>query len=208
MFIRMILKSQISEIWWKMIEDYFTVPVSRNKDIKSNIYPGWFPCPYLKGSPPLSQFTMPSPPPVFGDEARGLTGFRSPTPGPPPPSLPRPVVDNWPGTLLNALLDFASNNLTVSLTRDFGLGGTMGFTGDLSGGLPEADFALSWPLVPGCEAGLRGEREARMESLSSNLLGRLMGLGIRDLPDPRLDLPLSPEAEPGLPGPASLVGVV
>ena len=47
-----------------------------------------------------------------------------------------------------------------------------------------------------------------MESLSSNLLGRLMGLGIRDLPDPRLDLPLSPEAEPGLPGPASLVGVV
>ena len=186
----------------------FTVPVSRNKDIKSNIYPGWFPCPYLKGSPPLSQFTMPSPPPVFGDEARGLTGFRSLTPGSPPPSLPRPVVDNWPGTLLNALLDFASNNLTVSLTRDFGLGGTMGFTGDLSGGLPEADFALSWPLVPGCEAGLRGEREARMESLSSNLLGRLMGLGIRDLPEPRLDLPLSPEAEPGLPGPASLVGVV
>ena len=186
----------------------FTVPVSRNKDIKSNIYPGWFPCPYLKGSPPLSQFTMPSPPPVFGDEARGLTGFRSLTPGPPPPSLPLPVVDNWPGTLLNALLDFASNNLTVSLTRDFGLGGTMGFTGDLSGGLPEADFALSCPLVPGCEAGLRGEREARMESLSSNLLGRLMGLGIRDLPDPRLDLPLSPEAEPGLPSPASLVGVV
>ena len=84
----------------------------------------------------------------------------------------------------------------------------MGFTGDLSGGLPEADFALSCPLVPGCEAGLRGEREARMESLSSNLLGRLMGRGIRDLPDPRLDLPLSPEAEPGLPSPASLVGVV
>ena len=167
----------------------FTVPVSRNKDIKSNIYPGWFPCPYLKGSPPLSQFTMPSPPPVFGDEARGLTGFRSLTPGPPPPSLPRPVVDNWPGTLLNALLDFASNNLTVSLTRDFGLGGTMGFTGDLSGGLPEADFALSWPLVPGCEAGLRGEREARMESLSSSLLGREIGRGILDLPD-LLVLPL------------------
>ena len=47
-----------------------------------------------------------------------------------------------------------------------------------------------------------------MESLSSNLLGRLMGRGIRDLPDPLLDLPLSPEAEPGLPDPASLVGVV
>ena len=186
----------------------FTVPVSCNKDIKSNIYPGWSPCPYLKGSPPLSQFTMPSPPPVFGDEARGLTGFRSLTPGPPPASLPRPVVDNWPGTLLNALLDFASNNLTVSLTRDLGLGGTMGFTGDLSGGLPEAeaDFVLSWPLVPGWEDGLKGEREARMESLSSSLLGRLMGRGIRDLPEPLLDLPLSPEAEPGLP--ASLVGVV
>ena len=186
----------------------FTAPVSCNKDIKSNIYPGWSPCPYLKGSPPLSQFTMPSPPPVFGDEARGLTGFRSLTPGPPPASLPRPVVDNWPGTLLNALLDFASNNLTVSLTRDLGLGGTMGFTGDLSGGLPEAeaDFVLSWPLVPGWEDGLKGEREARMESLSSSLLGRLMGRGIRDLPDPLLDLPLSPEAEPGLP--ASLVGVV
>ena len=186
----------------------FTAPVSCNKDIKSNIYPGWSPCPYLKGSPPLSQFTMPSPPPVFGDEARGLTGFRSLTPGPPPASLPRPVVDNWPGTLLNALLDFASNNLTVSLTRDLGLGGTMGFTGDLSGGLPEveADFVLSWPLVPGWEDGLKGEREARMESLSSSLLGRLMGRGIRDLPEPLLDLPLSPEAEPGLP--ASLVGVV
>ena len=33
-----------------------------------------------------------------------------------------------------------------------------------------------------------------------------MGRGIRDLPEPLLDLPLSPEAEPGLP--ASLVGVV
>ena len=86
----------------------------------------------------------------------------------------------------------------------------MGFTGDLSGGLPEAeaDFALSGPLVPGWEDGLRGEREARMESLSSSLLGRLMGRGIRDLPEPLLDLPLSPDAEPGLPDPASLVGVV
>ena len=60
--------------------------------------------------------------------------------------------------------------------------------------------------MPGWEDGLKGEQEARMESLSSSLLGRLIGRGIRDLPDPRLDLPLSPEAEPGLP--ASLVGVV
>ena len=103
---------------------------------KSNIYP---PRNYLNGSPPLSQSTIPSPPPVLGDEARGLTGLRSLTPG--PASLPRA-----PGTLLNALLDLASNSLTVSLTRDLGLGGTTGFTGDLSGGLcacaPGADFAL------------------------------------------------------------------
>ena len=64
---------------------------------------------------------------------------------------------------------------------------------------------LSLPPGAGCEAG----REARMESLSSSRLGRLMGRGIRDLADPRLDRPLSPEAEPGLCwDPASLVGVV
>ena len=93
--------------------------------------------------------------PGLGDLASGRLGFGlmtelntedtgsgaegSLTPG--PASLPRA-----PGTLLNALLDLASNSLTVSLTRDLGLGGTTGFTGDLSGGLcacaPGADFAL------------------------------------------------------------------
>lgn len=75
------------------------------------------------------------------------------------------------------MLDLASNSLTVSLTLDLGLGGTRGFTGDLTGLAPPADTAR------------KGERAERVESLSSSLLGREIGRGILDLPD-LLVLPL------------------
>ena len=121
---------------------------------------------YLKGSPPLSKSTKPSPPPVFGDVGlRGLRGFL--------------ILTAFTGLLpaRSALLDLASNSLTVSLTLDLGLGGTRGFTGDLTGLAPPADTAR------------KGERAERVESLSSSLLGREIGRGILDLPD-LLVLPL------------------
>ena len=120
------------------------------------------------------QSTIPSPPPVLGDV--GLRGLLILT----------PVVPLAPGR--RALLDLASNNLTVSLTRDLGLGGTCGLTGDFTGPLTG--------LTPPAEAARWGDPPPRMESLSSSLLGREMGRGIRDLPD-LLVLPLL----------ASLVGV-
>ena len=165
-----------------MIEDYLSpVLVLPRESIEAD---------YLKGS----HSTIPSPPPVLGAELTGFTGRRSLTapPPPPPPGLSTP----GPGLLRSALLDFASNSLTVSRTRDFGRGGTCGLIGDLRGGRALSCFALLWPA----EAARSGERAARMESLSSSLLGRETGRGILDLPD-LLDLPLSPD-------PASLLGVV
>ena len=165
-----------------MIEDYLSpVPVLPGETIEAD---------YLKGS----HSTIPSPPPVLGAELTGFTGRRSLTapPPPPPPGLSTP----GPGLFRSALLDLASNSLTVSRTRDFGRGGTCGLIGDLRGGRALSCFVLLWPA----EAARSGERAARMESLSSSLLGRETGRGILDLPD-LLDLPLSPD-------PASLLGVV
>jgi len=67
---------------------------------------------------------MPSPPPVFGEVA--FTGFLIFT----GPDAPWAITAVCP---LKALFDFASNNLTVSRTLDFGRGGITGFTGDLTG---------------------------------------------------------------------------
>ena len=92
-------------------------------------------------------------------------------------------------------MDFASKSLTVSRTRDFGRGGTCGFTGDLRLGL--ADLA-----GPPADTALCGDdRPARMESLSSSLFGSEMGRGIRDLLDLLVLLLLA-----SLPGVVGVVG--
>ena len=59
--------------------------------------------------------------------------------------------------------------------------------GDLSVGREEDVLAL---LVPAEAALAEGDLAARMDNLSSSLLGREIGLGILDFPD-LLDLPLS-----------------
>ena len=127
---------------------------------------------YLKGSPPLSKSTIPSPPPVFGEVA--FTGFLILT-GPAAGAITAVCP-------LKALFDFASNNLTVSRTRDFGRGGITGLTGDLTGfnGGLTLLFALKFPPA---EEALWGDLDALTESLSSSLFGKEIGLGILDLLD-------------------------
>ena len=151
---------------------------------------------YLNGSPPLSKSTIPSPPPVFGEVA--FTGF-----------LILTCPDAWAITAvcpLKALFDFASNNLTVSLTLDLGRGGITGFTGDLTdfnGGLTLL-FALKFPPA---EEALWGDLDALMDNLSSSRFGKEIGLGILDLLDL---LVLEESAESGLlpPDPIVLVPVL
>ena len=139
---------------------------------------GWLPPNYLKGSPPLSKSTMPSPPPVLGDPLSGLTGLLSLTPA----CCCCCCCCCWAGPFLSPLLDLASNNFTVSLTLDLGRGGSTGLMGDLRAGLD----LLCWPA----DTARRGDLDARTDNLSSSLLGNDIGLGILDLPD-LLDLPLS-----------------
>ena len=131
----------LSEICWKMVEEL------KFSHFQGGIVKLWlnskltFPhsqMNYLKGSPPLSKGTIPSPPPVFGEVA--FTGFLIFT----VPAAAWAITAVCP---LKALFDFASNNLTVSRTLDFGRGGITGFTGDLtdfSGGLTLL-FALKFP---------------------------------------------------------------
>ena len=86
---------------------------------------------YLNGSPPLSKSTIASPPPVFGD-VTALTGLRADLPPDVPGELTCPPTNS--DLPRNVLFDLASNNLTVSLTLDLGLGGIAGFVpGDFKG---------------------------------------------------------------------------
>lgn len=129
----------LSEICWKTIEEFEFSHFQRyfQSLVSFEIYLFHRQKNYLKGSPPLSKSTIPSPPPVFGEVA--FTGF-----------LIFTCPDAWDITAVcprKALFDFASNNLTVSRTLDLGRGGITGFTGDLTdfnGGLTLL-FALKFP---------------------------------------------------------------
>ena len=129
-----------------------------------------------------------------------LTGLRADLPPEVPGAFTCPPTNS--DLPRNVLFDFASNNLTVSLTLDLGLGGMAGFVpGDFkvffTSGVTGVCLLLD-PPTPADEA-LCGEPRlvARTyeicmttckkdtllltESLSSSLFGREIGLGILDL---------------------------